>query len=184
MQHSLPGSSVLDRVVFSKVRAATGGNLKLCITAAAPIARATQLFLSMTIAPMLNVYGMTETCGMGAICAPEAWTVDAVGAMEGCVEVKLVDYKEAGYLTSGGKEQGEVWIRGPSLMVGYWGEEEVVDRGREWEGEGGWFRTGDVGEWDEEGLLRIIDRKKNLVKTLNGEYIALEKVCAHYPCSQ
>lgn len=125
---------------------------------------------------------------MGAICAPEQWTVDAVGAVEGCVEVKLVDYAEAGYTMGGkgrggnGREQGEVWIRGGSVMVGYWDEEEIVGDGggkglREWQGEGGWFKTGDVGEWDERGLLRIIDRKKNLVKTLNGEYIALEKVC-------
>lgn len=92
---------------------------------------------------MLNAYGMTETCGMGAICAPEARTVDAVGAIEGCVEVKLVDYVEAGYLAFGsgekGREQGEVCIRGRSEMQGYWGEnEELGGNGeREWGGEGG-----------------------------------------------
>lgn len=179
MHNHLPGSAILDAAVFGKVKDATGGRLRLCVTAAAPIARDTQEFISMAIAPVVNAYGMTETCGMGAICHPDAWTVDATGAPESCVELKLVDYAEAGYFSSGGRrEQGEIWIRGPSVMAGYWRAEGEVEKNaeEEWKGEGGWFKTGDIGEWDEMGHLRIIDRKKNLVKTLNGEYIALEKV--------
>tara|TARA_R110002060_G_scaffold4293_6_gene6802 strand:- start:688 stop:1047 length:360 start_codon:yes stop_codon:yes gene_type:complete len=111
---------------------------------------------------------------MGAVCDIRTWTVDACGEVESSVEVKLVDYPDAGYFSTNVPcPQGEVWIRGHSVTAGYYGSPEetaaaITD---------GWFKTGDIGEWDRNGHLRIIDRKKNLVKTLNGEYIALEKVC-------
>jgi long-chain acyl-CoA synthetase len=177
MQNNLPGSAILDTLVFNKVKEATGGRLRICFTAAAPIAKETQEFISMSIAPVINAYGMTETCGMGAICHPLAWTVSATGAPEPCVEIKLVDFSDAGYFsTNVPRQQGEIWIRGPSVMQGYYHPDEEEEQEEDWKGEGGWFKTGDIGEWDEMGLLRVIDRKKNLVKTLNGEYIALEKV--------
>jgi long-chain acyl-CoA synthetase len=69
--------------------------------------------------------------------------------------------------------QGEVWLRGPSMTAGY------LDRDEETAAlfdPNGWLKTGDIGEFDKHGLVRIIDRVKNLVKTLNGEYIAIEKV--------
>jgi long-chain acyl-CoA synthetase len=63
MHNHLPGSRILDSLVFNKVKDATGGRLRVCVTAAAPIARETQEFISMTIAPVINAYGSTETCG-------------------------------------------------------------------------------------------------------------------------
>lgn len=111
---------------------------------------------------------------MGAITDPRAWTIDAAGEMESCVEVKLVDFPDAGYFaTNKPNAQGEVWIRGASVMERYYDAPELTAAAIDPEG---WFMTGDIGEWDKHGHLRIIDRKKNLVKTLNGEYIALEKV--------
>jgi long-chain acyl-CoA synthetase len=113
---------------------------------------------------------------MGSLCNPGAWTVDAHGDVPATVEIKLVDFPEAGYhATNKPRPQGEIWIRGPSVTQRYYQDEAqtkdaFVD---------GWFKTGDIGEWDENGHITIIDRKKNLVKTLNGEYIALEKV--HLP---
>ncbi len=68
--------------------------------------------------------------------------------------------------------QGEIWIRGPAVTDGYLDLEEENEQSFH----DGWFKTGDIGEFDEDGRLRVIDRKKNMVKTLNGEYIALEKV--------
>jgi long-chain acyl-CoA synthetase len=110
---------------------------------------------------------------MGVLCDPMAWTTDA-GDIPACIEVKLVDFPDAGYYsTNKPHPQGEIWIRGESVPGSYFKSEKDTAEGM---APDGWFRTGDIGEWDKNGHLKIIDRKKNLVKTLNGEYIALEKV--------
>lgn len=111
---------------------------------------------------------------MGALMDPAAWTDESLGETTGCIEVKLVDYADAGYFSSNKPPQGEVWIRGGSVTEGYL---DLEKENKESFTEDGWFKTGDIGEFDWRGDLKIIDRKKNLVKTLNGEYIALEKVC-------
>lgn len=105
---------------------------------------------------------------------PYEWNTDSLGAPPGAVEVKLVDYPEAGYTSSSNPPQGEIWIRGPAVAESYFKNEKETSEAYT---EDHWFKTGDVGEWTADGHLKIIDRKKNLVKTLNGEYIALEKVC-------
>jgi long-chain acyl-CoA synthetase len=108
---------------------------------------------------------------MGVLCDPSARTSDALGEIEPCNEIKLVDFTDAGYFAA--NQQGEIWIRGHSVVDGYYDNEEETAAAM---APGSWFKTGDIGEWDKDGHLKIIDRKKNLVKTLNGEYIALEKV--------
>lgn len=110
---------------------------------------------------------------MGAICDPASWTDQAIGEMPGSVEIKLVDVPDLGYLSNHlPGPQGEIWIRGAAVTEGYLDLEEENKQSFH----DGWFKTGDIGEFDEDGRLRVIDRKKNMVKTLNGEYIALEKV--------
>jgi long-chain acyl-CoA synthetase len=89
------------------------------------------------------------------------------------MEAKLVDVPELGYFVSNDPPQGEVLLRGPSVTAGYLNRE---DETAELFDDNGWMKTGDIGEFNKRGLLRIFDRKKNLVKTLNGEYIAIEKV--------
>jgi long-chain acyl-CoA synthetase len=111
---------------------------------------------------------------MGALCDPGHWTLEWAD-IPACIEVKLVDFPDAGYFsTNTPNPQGEIWIRGDSVTKGYYENAELTAETLTGEG---WFKTGDVGEWDANGHLKVIDRKKNLVKTLNGEYIALEKVC-------
>lgn len=110
---------------------------------------------------------------MAALSTPETLEYGAVGVPTSAIEIKLVDVPEAGYLHSNTPSQGEIWLRGPALCRGYYNNEEETDKAFTSDG---WFKTGDVGEWEESGTLKIIDRIKNLVKTLNGEYIALEKV--------
>ena len=111
---------------------------------------------------------------MGAICDPMAYTTDALGEIPACIEIKLVDFPDAGYYsTNKPHAQGEVWIRGHSVPGNYFQNEKDTEESM---APDGWFKTGDIGEFVENGHLKIIDRKKNLVKTLNGEYIALEKV--------
>lgn len=174
------GASILDAVVFRKLKEATGGRLRIVMNGGGPISKETQKFLSMAIAPMISGYGLTETAAMGALNDPMAWNPDALGEIPASVEVKLVDFPDAGYLAKNNPPQGEIFIRGGSVSSYYWDNEEETKGAF---AEGGWFMTGDIGEFDKYGHLKIIDRKKNLVKTLNGEYIALEKLESVYRSS-
>ncbi|KKY24122.1 putative fatty acid activator [Phaeomoniella chlamydospora] len=176
----LPGVKVLDSLVFSKVKAATGGRLRICMNGGGPIARDTQIFISMAIAPLISGYGLTETSAMGALCDPLAWTPDAHGDLPACIDAKLVNFEDAGYFVTNNPPQGELLIRGPSVTEGYYKNEEETKVALT---EDGWFRTGDIAEFDKNGHIKIIDRKKNLVKTMNGEYIALEKLESVYRAS-
>lgn len=174
------GADLLDAVVFKKLKEATGGRLRILMNGGGPVSKDTQKFLSYAIAPMISGYGLTETSAMGALNDPMAWNPDALGELPASIEVKLVDFADAGYLTKNNPPQGEIFIRGPSVTSCYWQNEEETKNAFT---EDGWFMTGDVGEFDKYGHLKIIDRKKNLVKTLNGEYIALEKLESIYRSS-
>ena len=180
----LPGTGVLDSVVFKKVRDATGGRLRLCLNGGGPIAKDTQRFISLAITTMISGYGLTETTGMGALMDPCHWTDNSLGDLPSSIEIKLVDFPDAGYYAANKPAQGEIWIRGDPIATSYFENEKET---QEAFSSDGWFKTGDIGEWDQNGHLKMIDRKKNLVKTLNGEYIALEKVsllvrCSLYKC--
>jgi long-chain acyl-CoA synthetase len=177
----LPGAAILDAIVFKKIKDATGGRLRLIMNGGGPIAKDTQKFLSYTVAPMIGGYGLTETSAMGALNDPLAWNPNSLGEIPSSVEVKLVDFPDAGYFANRDPPQGEIWIRGGSITSGYCDNEEETKNALT---EDGWFMTGDIGEFDRNGHLRIIDRKKNLVKTLNGEYIALEKLESIYRSSR
>ncbi|KAJ5327894.1 hypothetical protein N7541_009001 [Penicillium brevicompactum] len=174
------GASILDAVVFKKLKEATGGNLRIVMNGGGPVSKETQKFLSMAVAPMISGYGLTETSAMGALNDPMAWNPNALGDIPASVEIKLVDFPDAGYLTKNTPPQGEIFIRGGSVTSGYYDNEEETKASLT---EDGWFMTGDIGEFDSNGHLNIIDRKKNLVKTLNGEYIALEKLESVYRSS-
>lgn len=173
LSYGLPGASVLDAVVFKKVRAATGGKLKLCMNGGGPISTDTDRFISMAICPLLGGYGLTETTAMGALRDPKQWNPASIGVMPSSIEMKLVDFADAGYFAKNNPPQGEIWIRGTPVMEAYYENEEAT---KEAITDDGWFKTGDIGEFDPNGQIRLIDRKKNLVKMAHGEYIALEKV--------
>ncbi|KAI9302622.1 hypothetical protein BJ944DRAFT_242184 [Cunninghamella echinulata] len=171
-------SGWLDSVVFGKIKEQVGGRLRFGLSGGAPLALETQNFLSSTLAPILGGYGMTESCGMACIVTPENFSPGVVGSPVPCCEIKLIDVPEANYLsTNVPKPQGEIWVRGPSICNGYWKQEKLSS---ETITEDGWLKTGDVGEWNEDGTLSVIDRIKNLVKLSNGEYIALEKLESVY----
>ncbi|KAL9106551.1 MAG: hypothetical protein Q9227_008466 [Pyrenula ochraceoflavens] len=176
LHNGLPGTGLLDALVFNKVKDATGGRLRICLNGGGPIAKDTQIFISMAICPMIGGYGLTETSAMGAINNPFAWDPDVLGEVPGSVEIKLVDFPDAGYFSTNTPPQGEIWIRGDAVTEGYYDNEKETKESLK----DGWFMTGDIGEFDKNGHIRIIDRKKNLVKTLNGEYIALEKLESVY----
>lgn len=177
----LPIVSSLADVVFSQVRAQTGGRLRLSLSGGAAISHATQSFIDNSLVQILQGYGMTESSAMCAICTPEFNSMSSVGVISPAIEVKLVDVPEAGYKATNNPPQGEVLIRGPAVCGGYYKMPEVT---QETINEEGWLLTGDVGQFNKDGTLSLIDRKKNLVKLSGGEYVALEKLEATYKSNE
>lgn len=174
MHYSIPGSSLFD-VIFKKVKAATGGELKVILNGGSPISMDAQAFISTLIAPMLIGYGLTETCANTTISDHKHLEYGVVGTLTGAITCKLVDVADAGYFAK--NNQGEIYLQGNCITKEYYKNAKET---AEAFSEDGWFRTGDIGEWTANGDLKIIDRRKNLVKTLNGEYIALEKLESVY----
>ena len=177
--YHIPGGDALGNLVFKKVKAATGGNLRYLLNGGSPISYSAQEFITNLLCPMLVGYGLTETVANTCILDPAHFTLGVAGDLTGGVTVKLVDVEELGYLAK--NNQGEVWIKGDCVMAEYYKNPEETRNALT---DDGWFKTGDIGEWTPRGFLRLIDRKKNLVKTMNGEYIALEKLESIYRSNQ
>ncbi|KUJ17009.1 AMP-binding enzyme [Mollisia scopiformis] len=174
----LPGAKILDKFVFKPVREQFGGRLRACFNGAGPLSKEDRRFLSYTVASMISGYGLTETTAMGALQDPLEWTDNTLGDIPACIEIKLVDFREAEYFAK--NNVGEIWIRGDAVMDGYYENESETRKAMRPDG---WFKTGDIGAWDANGHLKLLDRKKNLVKTSLGEYIALEKLESIYRTS-
>ncbi|KAI6777584.1 Long-chain-fatty-acid--CoA ligase 1, partial [Emericellopsis cladophorae] len=180
-RYRLPGASLFDGLVFGKVRELTGGRLRFTMNGASGISDDTKEFISLVFAPMLTGYGLTETCATGSLGCPLEYTPTAIGPIPGSCDAKLVSIPDLGYSADAAVPQGEVWLKGMPIMTEYFKNPEETSRALTPDG---WFRTGDIGEFDANGHLRIIDRVKNLVKMQGGEYVALEKVEAVYRGSQ
>lgn len=169
-----------DRLVFKKIHAVLGGNVKFICSGSAPMSAATIEFLRIaTGADFVEGYGSTENIGT----VTKTWWGDVksggkVGAPHVCAEVKLVDVPTMGY-TSEDKPnpRGEICVRGDHCFKYYYKDPENTKAAID---EEGWQHTGDVGEIDECGRLRIIDRVKNIMKLAQGEYVALERVESMY----
>lgn len=169
---------VFDALVFKKVQAATGGRLRLALSGGAALSRETQEFLDLALVTLLQGYGMTESSAMCAIVTPEFHSeYGTVGVPVPSIEVKLKDVPDAGYFSTNNPPQGEVLIRGPAVTRGYFKRDEIT---KETISDDGWLMTGDVGQWNPNGTLSVIDRKKNLVKLSGGEYIAIERLESTY----
>jgi long-chain acyl-CoA synthetase len=179
--NGLPMAAVFDNIVFKKVREMTGGRIRFLMNGASGISDDTRHFLSMVVAPMITGYGLTETCACGALGTPLQYTSDAIGPMPASIEVKLVSLPDMNYLTTNEPPQGEIYIRGACILRGYYNDADETAKALT---EDGWFKTGDIGEFDKVGHLRVIDRAKNLIKLQGGEYIALEKLETVYRASQ
>jgi long-chain acyl-CoA synthetase len=108
---------------------------------------------------------------MATILNPGWYQTGVVGGPVPAAEIKLLDAPEAGYFSTNDPPQGEILVRGPAIFKGYY---KRPDLDKEAFTSDGWFRTGDVGQWNKDGTLSIIDRLKNLVKLSGGEYIAVE----------
>lgn len=145
---------VASRLVFSKWREGVGGRLRYFVSGGAPLAPALSYSYISAGIPILQGYGATETC---IVCAnrPDNNQVGSVGIPFDGIELRIA-------------EDGEILVRGPNVMRGYYGQPEATHAVLK----DGWFATGDVGHLDKEGRLYITDRKKDLFKLSNGKYIA------------
>ncbi|GAA5852553.1 hypothetical protein JCM8547_002540 [Rhodosporidiobolus lusitaniae] len=175
-RHSFIGSAA-DAIVFNAVKQGTGGKLKYALSGGAPISKETHEFLCIALVTIIQGYGMTESTAMCCLLPPEFHQYQTVGCPVPSCEIKLVDVEDAGYRSTNTPPQGEIWIRGPSVTKGYYKRDDLT--AESWT-EDGWFKTGDVGQWNKDGTLSVIDRKKNLVKLAGGEYIALERLESAY----
>jgi len=165
-----------DRLVFRKVKQRLGGNVKLLVSGGAPLAPHVEDFLKVAMcAPVVQGYGLTETCAASCIAVPDDYALHGTnGPVTPCTEVRLESVPEMGYDAATEDEPaGEVLLRGPQLFSGYY---KQPDKTAEVLDEEGWFHTGDIGVLTKAGGLKIVDRKKNIFKLSQGEYIAVEKL--------
>jgi long-chain acyl-CoA synthetase len=147
---------IADRLVYSKLREFFGGRLRFCITGGAALSD--DIFLIFTGAGIciMQGYGLTETSPVLTSNNPSGVKLGTVGRPIRNVRVRVA-------------QDGEIEAMGPGVMLGYYKKEQAT---REAFTDDGWFRTGDIGEIDEAGYLKITDRKKELFKTSGGKYIA------------
>ncbi|KAF4370071.1 hypothetical protein F8388_014023 [Cannabis sativa] len=165
-------SPLADLLAFRKIKARLGGRVRLIISGAAPLSSEIEEFLRVTsCAFVVQGYGLTETCGPTTISYPDEMSlVGSVGPVSVYNEMRLEEVPEMGYNPLGNPARGEICLRGKSVFVEYHKKPEltreaIID---------GWFHTGDIGEMLPNGAVKIIDRKKNLIKLSQGEYVALE----------
>jgi len=163
-----------ERLVFKKIKDKLGGRVRIMTTGASPISDEVLDFLRAAFScEVVEGYGMTEG-GVMSCSAPDDTEGGNVGPPAVVNEIKLVSVPEMNYSTSDRPfPRGEVCVRGPSVFKGYLKDEAKT---REAIDEEGWLHTGDVGTWLPGGRLKIVDRKKNIFKLAQGEYVAPEKL--------
>nr|GLL42530.1 long chain acyl-CoA synthetase 1-like [Ipomoea trifida] len=165
-------SPLADLLAFRKVKARLGGRLRLIVSGGAALGSEIEEFLRVTsCAFVVQGYGLTETCGLSAVGYPdEMCMIGAVGSPFLYSELRLVEVPEMGYNPLGDVPRGEICVKGKTNFAGYYKNPELTKEVYK----DGWFHTGDIGEMLPNGVMKIIDRKKNLVKLSQGEYVAVE----------
>jgi long-chain acyl-CoA synthetase len=151
-----------DALLFRRVRESFGGSLRYAISGGAPLSREIIEFLIGAGVHVIEGYGLSETSPVLTVNPVHATRPGTVGRPLPGIEIKIVP--EAGY-----EIEGEIVVRGPNVMAGYYQKEAETRAILDAEG---WLKTGDIGYLDAEGYLVITDRKKELIKLANGKYVA------------
>ncbi|MEU0223631.1 AMP-dependent synthetase/ligase [Streptomyces sp. NPDC006284] len=152
--------AVADKLVYAKIREAFGGRLRACVSGSAALAPEIGFFFAGAGIHILEGYGLTESSAASFVNPGEAYRTGTVGKPLPGTEVRIAD-------------DGEILLRGPGIMEGY---HQLPEKTAEVLESDGWFHTGDIGELSPDGYLRITDRKKDLIKTSGGKYIAPAEV--------
>ncbi len=150
-----------ERLVFSKIKTTFGGRVKYFVSGGAPLSREIAEFFHACGVLILEGYGLTESSASSFVNRPTRFAFGSVGIPLPGTEVKLAP------------EDGEILIKSPGVMNGY---HNLPDQTAEALTPDGWLRTGDIGEIDRDGFLRVTDRKKDLIKTSSGKYIAPQSI--------
>lgn len=148
--------SIADRLIYSKFREFFGGRLRFCVTGGAALSDDIWLIFTGSGVRIMQGYGLTETSPVISSNNPFSARLGTVGKPIRNVRVRIAD-------------DGEIEVNGPGVMLGYYNKEKATADAFTSDG---WFRTGDIGALDEDGFLKITDRKKELFKTSGGKYIA------------
>jgi len=147
------------KLVFSKIRAGMGGRVETFISGGAPLGRELAEWYATVGIRIHEGYGLTETSPVIAVNTPANHRIGTVGKTLPNLEVRIA-------------EDGEILVRGPSVFKGYWNRPEETKAALE----RGWFKTGDIGNIDADGYLSVTDRKKDLIKTSGGKFIAPQPI--------
>ena len=154
-----PSWKLANKLVFSKIRAGMGGNVETFISGGAPLGRELAEWYGTVGIRIHEGYGLTETSPVIAVNTPVNHRIGTVGKILPNLEVRIA-------------EDGEILVRGPSVFKSYWNRpEETQNAFRD-----GWFQTGDIGQIDADGFLSVTDRKKELIKTSGGKFIAPQPI--------
>jgi len=168
---------LLDRILFKRIsRAVVGGKLRLMLSGGALLSKEVQEFCQVCLCPVMQAYGLTETCAGGTSQLPNQTETNIVGSVVPSCEIRLVDWTEGGYRnTDTPNPRGEIYIGGDNVAMGYYNLPDKTAEDFKTINGIRYFATGDIGEMVN-GNLKIIDRKKDLVKLSGGEYVSLNKV--------
>ncbi|RWS11375.1 long chain fatty acid CoA ligase-like protein [Dinothrombium tinctorium] len=170
---------IVNTIVCRKIQKLLGGKLEYIVTGSAPLSPETHDFIRSCLnATVIQGYGLTETAAGGTLMSFDDLSTGRVGPPLYGLRIKLCDWKEGNYfVTDKPYPRGEIVIGGDCVAAGYF-KNETAESQEAFREEDGirWFYTGDIGEIQHDGVVKIIDRKKDLVKLQFGEYISLGKV--------
>ncbi|XP_055528399.1 long-chain-fatty-acid--CoA ligase 1 isoform X1 [Wyeomyia smithii] len=173
-------TSLWDKIVFRKIQEGFGGRLRLMVVGSAPLSSTVLTFCRAALGCLIcEGYGQTECTAPITLTVQGDFVPGHVGPPVACNAIKLVDVPEMEYYAS--QQHGEICVKGSNVFIGYYKDPvrtaETID-------EDGWHHTGDIGQWQPNGTLKVIDRKKHIFKLSQGEYIVPEKIENAYIRSQ